>query len=50
MILSRQMIVKIFFIHFSAVQTEGFKILGQEVDFKINKAQKGLQAANITAK
>ncbi|MBL4664764.1 MAG: cold-shock protein [Nitrospinaceae bacterium] len=40
------------FVHFSAIQTEGFKTLsqGQEVDFEISEGPKGPQAANVTAK
>lgn len=38
------------FVHFSAVQGEGFKSLkeGQAVDFEVVKGPKGLQAANVT--
>ncbi len=37
------------FVHFSAVQSEGFKTLqeGQEVQFDLEDGQKGLQAANV---
>ena len=37
------------FIHFSAIQGEGFKTLeeGQKVQFEITKGQKGPQAANV---
>lgn len=40
------------FVHFSAIQTDGFKTLaqGQEVDFEISEGPKGPQAANVTAK
>ena len=40
------------FVHFSAIQTEGFKTLsqGQEVDFEISEGPKGPQAANVTSK
>jgi len=39
------------FVHFSAIQTEGFKSLaeGQKVDFEIEDGQKGPQARNVTA-
>ena len=39
------------FVHYSAIQTEGFKTLeeGQEVEFDIVDGPKGLQAANVTA-
>jgi len=38
------------FVHFSAVQMEGYKRLkeGQEVEFSIEDGPKGLQAANVT--
>ncbi len=40
------------FVHFSAIQSDGFKTLaqGQEVAFEINEGPKGLQAANVNAK
>jgi len=40
------------FVHFSAIQSDGFKPLneGQEVEFEIEQGQKGDQAANVTAK
>jgi len=39
------------FVHFSAIQGEGFKSLkeGQAVEFEVTKGPKGLQAANVTA-
>lgn len=39
------------FVHFSAIQTEGFKALeeGQKVSFEITSGPKGLQAANVAA-
>lgn len=39
------------FVHYSAIQSEGFKTLeeGQEVEFDIIEGPKGLQAANVTA-
>ncbi len=38
------------FVHFSAIQTEGFRTLqqGQQVEFVIEQGPKGLQAANVT--
>jgi CspA family cold shock protein len=37
------------FVHFSAIQTDGFKTLteGQQVEFEIEQGPKGLQAANV---
>ncbi|WML44107.1 cold-shock protein [Neobacillus sp. PS3-40] len=38
------------FVHFSAIQTEGFKTLdeGQEVSFEVVEGARGPQAANVT--
>jgi len=38
------------FVHFSAIQGEGYKTLdeGQAVQFEITQGPKGLQAANVT--
>ena len=38
------------FVHFSAIQGEGFKNLqeGQKVEFTVEQGPKGLQAANVT--
>lgn len=37
------------FVHFSAIQSEGFKTLqeGQEVEFEIEAGDKGLHAAQV---
>jgi CspA family cold shock protein len=37
------------FVHFSAIQSDGFKTLneGQAVEFEIEQGPKGLQAANV---
>jgi CspA family cold shock protein len=37
------------FVHFSAIQGDGFKTLdeGQEVEFEVVNGPKGLQAANV---
>ncbi len=39
------------FVHFSAIQMEGFKTLveGQMVEFEIEAGDKGLHAANVQA-
>ncbi|QWL72089.1 cold-shock protein [Aeromonas hydrophila] len=39
------------FVHFSAIQTPGFKTLdeGQRVEFTIEQGQKGPAAANVVA-
>ncbi|HCT64616.1 MAG TPA: cold-shock protein, partial [Lachnospiraceae bacterium] len=38
------------FVHFSAIQSEGYKTLeeGQEVEFEVVQGAKGPQAANVT--
>ena len=40
------------FVHFSAIQDEGFKTLteGQEVEFEIVEGARGPQAANVVKK
>ena len=37
------------FVHYSALQTEGFRTLdeGQRVEFSIERGPKGLQASNV---
>jgi CspA family cold shock protein len=37
------------FVHYSAIQSDGFKTLkqGQDVEFEIKDGDKGLQAANV---
>ena len=39
------------FVHFSAIQSEGFKTLeeGQAVEFDVVEGNRGAQAANVTA-
>ena len=39
------------FVHYSAIQTEGYKTLneGQRVEFTLVSGEKGLAAANVTA-
>ena len=39
------------FVHFSAIQSNGFKTLaeGQRVQFSVTQGQKGPQAENVTA-
>ena len=38
------------FVHFSAIQLEGYKTLteGQTVEFEVKQGPKGLQAENVT--
>ncbi len=38
------------FVHYSAIQAEGFKDLaeGQKVEFNVEQGQKGPQATNVT--
>jgi CspA family cold shock protein len=37
------------FVHYSAIQKDGFKTLheGEEVEFEISQGEKGLQATNV---
>ena len=39
------------FVHFSAIQMEGFKTLveGQRVSFEVAQGEKGLRAVNVSA-
>ena len=39
------------FVHFSAIQSDGFKTLdeGQRVEFTVEQGEKGLQAINVVA-
>ena len=38
------------FVHFSAIQADGFKVLteGQSVNFNVEDGPRGLQATNVT--
>ncbi|NLB84915.1 MAG: cold shock domain-containing protein [Acholeplasmataceae bacterium] len=38
------------FVHFSAIQTEGFKSLteGEQVEFEVKESDRGPQATNVT--
>ena len=40
------------FVHYSAIQSEGFRNLeeGQQVEFTVTQGPKGLQAANVVVK
>lgn len=40
------------FVHFSAIQTEGYRTLqeGQAVEFTVSRGPKGLQASNVVPK
>jgi len=40
------------FVHFSAIQSNGFKTLkeGQRVEFEVGNGPKGLQALNVAAR
>ncbi|GAB4414886.1 MAG: cold shock protein CspC [Anaerolineae bacterium] len=40
------------FVHFSALQAEGFRTLdeGQRVEFTVERGPKGLQATNVVAR
>ncbi len=40
------------FVHYSAIQAEGFRNLeeGQQVEFRVTQGPKGLQAANVVVK
>ena len=37
------------FVHFSAIQTQGFRTLheGEEVEFEVKESERGPQAANV---
>ncbi len=39
------------FVHYSAIETDGFRTLeeGQRVEYNIEQGPKGLQASNVTA-
>ena len=41
---------KVVFVHFSAIQTDGFKTLeeGQAVNYDVEDGARGLQAVNVT--
>ena len=38
------------FVHFSSIKSDGFRTLneGDEVEFRVEQGQKGLQAADVT--
>lgn len=40
------------FVHFSTIQSDGYKTLdeGEEVEFEVEKDNKGLKAKNVTRK
>ena len=42
---------KALFVHYSAIQSDGFKTLneGQRVEFEVTQGQKGPQAVNVRA-